>query len=124
MTKIYLKKTWYEKILETEFESSSGPTPQWVAFAKEVESWFSGFCKEKGYTDFSFSRGHFYFSGFFKVKEQWWYFLSGDVRSNIMPSLVVRKCSGPKDFQGERNNNIRYDTGNFKQELWDLVRDA
>jgi len=106
---------WYTVIMVTEFQSSSGPTPQFVSFAKLVNKWFKEFCKKNNFTDLKISRGHFYLNGYFKVGNQWWNFSTLDVRSKLMGAMCIRKAESDKDYQW-----VKYDE-NFELNLFKIM---
>ena len=92
------------------FESSSGYTPQfksyWLSFNREMKT----LLKSIGATDIDLHRGHFYTSGFFKMPDgQWWYISQSDLRSFKDGKMLIRTASGPKDYTGGVNQYVRFD---------------
>ena len=116
------KLPWYVRLAEIEFESSTANTQQSLAFMKEAKKWLRDFCINHGYTDFKFSVGHFYFSGFFKAGERWWSFSSGDLRlCGIFGTMLIRTANGLKDYTGGRNQSVKYDD-KFETFLHQIVK--
>lgn len=69
------------KLLEQQFQSSSGLTPQFKEFYDTFNKEFTKFLKSKGCYDIEITRGHFYISGFFTMPDHSiYYFNFGDVR--------------------------------------------
>jgi hypothetical protein len=102
---------WVDQYVNMEF--SSGPYmgqdgKSWCAASKR---WMTTFLKSLGATNIKFTRGHYEWSMFARIGEQWWYFSSGDVRYKIMKALLVRHCDGPKDYSGKGNQFVNYDQG-------------
>ena len=104
------------KLLEAGFESSSGKTPEFMAFTKVFKKEFTSELKSIAATDIIFSIGHFYISGFFTVNGQPYYFSSPDVRDmnyslGINRQLLYRTAKDYKDYSGGVNRyaKIRFD---------------
>jgi hypothetical protein len=111
---------WCDLIVDDNFESSSGKTPQFKAFMSSVKKWWKAWAKEFGATELDIHEMHFEFSGFFKVGDQYWYVNCGDVRSNFMSSMLVRTAAQPKDYTGGVNQSVKYD-GEFLERLNRIV---
>lgn len=101
-----------EKWLDYPFESSSGLTPEYAQFAKEIKD----FIKKAIAPDLiliNFNRGHFYFSGFLTTPDgtKTVYFSSDDVRWNLCGgwynSLLIRTAKHAKDYTGGTNNTCK-----------------
>jgi len=114
------KQPWYVRLTITEFESSTANTSQSLAFMKEAKKWLKDFCVNRRYTNFKFGIGHFYFSAFFKVREQWWYVSSGDLRWSF-GTMLVRTANSDKDYTGGRNQSVYYNE-NFEANLYKIVK--
>ncbi len=92
--------------LNQEFESSSGPTPQWKSFYRLACSTFRKGLKSFA-TDIKMTRGHFDFHGFFTAKTgQMFYFSLGDVRWNRDNKLLIRTATNYFDFTGGGNQYV------------------
>ena len=116
------KLPWYMHLTKIEFEFSTANTRQSLAFMKEAKKGLRDFCINHGYTDFEFHIDYFYFSGFFKVEEQWWYFSSGDLRlCGIFGAMLVRTANGPKDYFGGYNQAVCYDE-KFETNLHQIIK--
>ena len=105
-------------LLKGGFESSSGKTPEFMAFVKVFKKEFRSELKSIGATDIKFSVGHFYISGFFTTLEgQVIYFSLSDVRG-MVSELMYRKAKNYTDYTGEANRyvKIRFDM------ITDMVR--
>ena len=104
------------------FESSSGLTPEFQAFARTFKREFTKELQSIGATNVQMSRGHFYMSGFFTVPSgQIYYFLLSDVRgmdyalknnpNSCMTQLMYRTATSYKDYTGGVNRYVRIRTG-------------
>ncbi len=110
-----MKKT--VKLLEQGFESSSGKTPEFIAFTKIFKREFTSELKSIDVTDIVFSVGHFYISGFFTVNNQAYYFSLPDVRDinyclktnpdSCMCKLLYRTAKDYKDYTGGVNRYVK-----------------
>lgn len=106
-------KGWITRLYKG-FDSSSGKTPEFLAFSKSVKRWFELFCKENGCTHLDFHIGHFECSGYFtNPSGQIWYFNTTDVRGLIQDSMMIRKVESYKDYQGKGNRWVGYDMDMF-----------
>lgn len=113
--------SWIKRLYQG-FESSSGRTPEFTDFVRVVKFWFNKFIKETNCTKLDFHVGHFEFSGFFTAPDgQPWYFSSGDVRFLLMKSMLIRRVRDYKDYQGEFNQTVPYDTETFVEELKKVI---
>lgn len=105
------------------FESSSGLTPEFQSFCKDIKSFLK---KELAKDfDFSISRGHFYFSGFAqnRITKKFAYFSCSDVRyfpNEWFNNLLVRIAKNDKDYTGGSNNSAKI--LDIKQVLIGLTR--
>jgi hypothetical protein len=91
-----------------EFDSSSGLTEDWAKFARDMKLYLYGIFKSE-YKLVSFSRGHFYFSSFFKnIKTDKLVYIScSDVRyfpGQWHNDLLIRTAKHEKDYTGGSNN--------------------
>ena len=69
-----------EKWIGFRFESSTGLTPEFAQFAKEIKKYIKNILAPIGAELISFNRGHFYVSGFIKKDSKYVYFSISDVR--------------------------------------------
>lgn len=94
-------------LLERGFQSSSGKTPEFAAFARLFKKHFAKELATVGATLKVFSVGHFYVSGFFELNGQLFYFSISDVRmytdSGHWGSVLIRTAKDVKDFSGGTN---------------------
>ena len=91
------------------FESSSGLTPQFKAFARLFKRLFTKELAKVECTLLTFNRGHFYVSGFFKKGEQIYYFSVSDVRDgywNREVKMLYRTATSTKDYTGGSNQYV------------------
>lgn len=103
------------------FESSSGKTPEFLAFVRTFKKEFTKELEFLGATNIQFSRGHFYVSGFFTVGTKMFYFNLGDVRGmdysmkhnpgSCMSQLLYREVQHYKDYTGGMNRYVRIGNG-------------
>jgi len=108
-------------LLKKGFESSSGKTPEFMAFTKIFKKEFTCELESISATNIVFSIGHFYISGFFTVDGQVYYFSIPDVRGinhclannpdSCMCQLLYRTAKDYKDYTGGVNRyaKIRFD---------------
>lgn len=106
------------KYLITQFESSSGLTPEFAQFARDYKKAI----KEKA-PDFelvAYSRGHFNISGFLEHKEtkKLVYFNTSDVRGSQdwFNSILIRTAEHIKDYRGGSNNYTMLESMNMRAE--------
>lgn len=98
------------KLLKKGFESSSGLTPEFNTFYKTFKKEFTIELQTIGATDIRFSKGHFYFSGFYTVDNQIYYFSISDVR--FFPTdILYRTAKNYSDFSGGSNNYAKIESG-------------
>ena len=95
-------------LLTRGFESSSGKTPEFLAFARTFKRELTDALRSAvNAENVTFNVGHFYVSGFFTVNGQAWYFATGDVRGMTQSyGLLLRTARDYRDFTGGANNNI------------------
>ena len=103
-------------LLKVPFESSVGPTKQWVDFARvfkrELKAELDRNVKVKR---FEFHRGHFYCFGFFQtLDDRVFYWSIGDVRSSTIDDMLIRTAESFKDYTGGRNCYIKIQPDMFK----------
>jgi hypothetical protein len=97
------------------FGSDSYNTPEFNEFFELFKRSFGKELKKIGATDFVFSKGHFYLSGFFTVNEQPYYFSISDVRDGcLQPKLLVRTAKDYKDYTGGGNMYVIIQSGMYK----------
>jgi hypothetical protein len=88
---------------QKDFESSSGHTPEYIAWHKLFKREFTAFLNNHGATEIAISKpNHFDASGFFWLDGQIWYFSVGDLRG-FKDSMLIRTAEGFKDYTGGRN---------------------
>ena len=86
------------------FESSSGLTEEFAAFAKDFKKYIQTHLPENAEL-VNFNRGHFYCSGFIKRDEKFVYFSISDVRGNeSWKNFLVRTAKHDKDYTGGSND--------------------
>lgn len=113
---------WVWEFMYKYFQSSTGPTPEYTAWARKARRWIEVFLIGLGvdiHKDLVWSNMHFEWSCFFKLGDQWWYINCGDIRLK-MGWMLLRKADGPKDYTGKRNQQVVYDAlfcERFKKEL-------
>jgi hypothetical protein len=93
------------KATHAEFESSSGRTPEYLAWHRLFKREFTKFLEARGMTGIAIgSPNHFDMSGFFKDggKDQIWYFSLSDLRG-FKDNLLIRTAKHYKDFTGGMN---------------------
>ena len=110
-TEMKTLKDW----LGIEFESSSGRTPEFMAFAKMYKEWFRKQCVAYGLRLISWSEGHFYCSAFVEsVKTGKMAYMSfSDVRhfpGSWATNILVRTAKDGKDYSGGANNYANLET--------------
>lgn len=93
--------------LDYTFESSSGLTQEFALFVRQMKSALAKMMI--GFEMLNFSRGHFYFSVFFKNKAtgKMVYVSCSDVRSwpnGWFNNLLIRTAENDKDWTGGNNN--------------------
>lgn len=91
---------------QTEFESSSTKTRQFMDFVKTFKAEFKKEMASVGATEIEFHVGHFDISGFFNVGSKLFYFSLGDVRGmNYKNSVEIMYCTAQhrKDWTGGIN---------------------
>lgn len=91
------------------FESSSGLTPEFAAFARDYKKEIRKICGDK-YDVVNFNRGHFYVSGFVKNLStgKFAYFCTNDVRYSPgawMVDILVRTALSETDYTGGSNHS-------------------
>ena len=110
-----MKNTIYS-LQNIQFESSTRETEQFKNFAlmfrKELVAELK---KNVGIKEFTFSRGHFYVSGFFRtLKDKVYYFSISDVRHFKIETMLIRTAKDFNDFSGGGNNWITLKENMFK----------
>jgi hypothetical protein len=93
-------------LVNQEYESSTGKTPEYLACHRKFKSQFTKFLKDFGCDKITFYKpNHFDISGFFCKNDQWWYFRVGDLRWS-KDRMLIRKTSSASDYTGQRNQYI------------------
>jgi hypothetical protein len=101
-----IKSGGIEEWLDVSFQSSSGLTEEFALFAKQYKK---AIAKAMGdYELVSFSRGHFYMSGFFRSPHtgKLVYFSTDDVRGSNngwFDNILIRTAQHDKDYTGGSN---------------------
>jgi hypothetical protein len=101
------------------FASSSGKTKEFTEFARKFKIAFENEIDKANGMLVSYSVGHFYVSGFFRLATgQLIYFALPDVRNwmanrpdTFYGSLLWRTATNEKDFTGGRNRKIQLHDG-------------
>ena len=89
------------------FESSSGLTPQFKAFARIFKKLIKNELAKKECYLMKFNRGHFYVSGFFNKGNQIYYFSISDVRDCYnTPNMLYRTAISIDDYTGGTNEYV------------------
>lgn len=100
------------------FGSGGNNSEQFEEFFKDFKKSFTYQLKRLGATEISFSKGHFYISGFYKVGDQYYYFSISDVRDGVRnfhnPKMLVRTAKSPEDYTGGGNNYVVIEDGMYK----------
>jgi len=110
------------QLLQAGFESSSGRTPEFSSFARKFKSAIK---KELATIEAeltAYSVGHFYVSGFFRVRsmqgDSCYYFSLSDVRGGEYVSdhkMLYRTAKDEKDYTGGGNQYIIIGEGMAKK---------
>lgn len=104
-------------LLRQGFESSSGVTPEFMAFYKTFKSELTAELKKRGCTQIEVGRGHFYCSGFFTAPSgKIYYFSLPDVRGireggGHFGSMMYRTAEHYKDYTGGMNRYVELGDG-------------
>lgn len=87
-----------------EFESSSGRTPEYLAWHRTFKREFTKFLEARGCTEIAIGKpNHFDMSGFFRNKNgQLWYFSISDLRG-FKDKMLIRTAKHNRDFTGGMN---------------------
>lgn len=112
--------TWVRDYVSKQFSSGPVMGQDGERWCRQARTWMRNFVATVGGTDFTFRVSHYSWSCFFKRGNQWWYCSSGDVRVKICDWLLIRTCSGPKDFTGGVNRSVKYDE-RFEESLRKIV---
>jgi len=100
------------ELLGNGFESSSGLTPEFLEFFKVFKREFKKELNSIKASNITFSRGHFYVSGFFTVNNQPYYFSLSDVRGmGNLGTLMYRTANDYKDYTGGQNMFVTIENG-------------
>ena len=119
------KKEGMSQWLGFTFESSSGLTDEFSAFARDFKKYIKQTAndEDKKYELLGFSRGHFECSGFVKrgITQKFAYFSISDVRhfpDAWFNNILVRTAKNEKDYTGGSNN---YCTLNELEKMFDYL---
>lgn len=108
-----MKKTL--ELMRKGFQTSSGKTPEFTAFARTFKKELTAELKTVGAENITFSVGHFYVSGFYTVKGQAWYFSISDVRFFRDERILYRTATSYKDYTGGANQYVKIEEGMAKK---------
>lgn len=104
------------------FGTGSHNSPEFNEFFEDFKKSFTNQLRKLRAKEISFSKGHFYLSGFFKVGDQYYYFSLSDVRTNYgrsrwdkQPQLLMRTAKSPEDYTGGGNNYVSIENGMYKE---------
>jgi hypothetical protein len=98
---------------QAEFESSSGRTPEYLAWHRLFKREFTKFLTERGATAIKIGKpNHFDMSGFFTMGLQVWYFSVGDLRG-FKDNMLVRTAKHDRDFTGGQNQYVPLNRGDY-----------
>ena len=104
-----MDKTIYQGLTQ-KFESSSGRTPQYLAFHRLFKREFTAYLKECGAREIQFSKpNHFDATGFFTINDQPYYFSLSDLRWS-KDTLLIRTAKDYRDYHGGTNQFVRLDS--------------
>jgi len=96
------------------FKSSSGTTPEFMAFYRTFKKELTAELKKRGCTNIEVGKGHFYCSGFFTSPTgQVYYFSIPDVRGagfngGHFGSMLYRTAKDYKDYTGGQNQYVNF----------------
>lgn len=94
---------------KTEFESSTGRTPEYLAWHRVFKREFTAFLISKGATAIAIGNpNHFDMSGFFTMGTQAWYFRIEDLRWS-KSDMLIRTAKSYRDYTGGRNESLPLD---------------
>jgi hypothetical protein len=99
------------QLMTTGFESSSGVTKEFADFARKFKKTLSVELLNHGGKLLTFSRGHFYVSGFYESDGELAYFNVPDVRSTRQPRMLYRRVKDIKDSSGGSNHFVTIKQG-------------
>ena len=104
------------------FESSCSATPEWNSFYRKACNFFRKTLKDVA-DDLVMNKGHFYFSGFFTVREtgKIFYFSISDVRHFPGGQLLIRTAKSYKDYSGGTNQYLDVDS-KFADRLLNFIK--
>ena len=99
------------QLIRNGFESSSGTTPEFKSFARKFKNDLNKELTKINATMTEFTRGHFYVSGFFRLKcGKCFYFSISDVRFFPDDQMLYRTAESETDYRGGRNQYITMET--------------
>lgn len=92
---------------ENHFGSGTRNSPAFNTFYNSFKNKFRKQLQMVGASNFEFSKGHFYLSGFFTKGRQIWYFSISDVRDTYgEPKMLYRTAGSYKDYTGGMNQYV------------------
>lgn len=95
-------------LTQAEFQSSTGRTPQYLAWYRTFKREFTKFLESRGMTGIDIGEpNHFDMHGFFKdgKVDQIWYFSISDLRWS-KDAMLIRTAAHYKDFTGGHNQYV------------------
>ncbi|MFL5766078.1 MAG: hypothetical protein ACJ77K_19190 [Bacteroidia bacterium] len=92
---------------EEYFGSGSTNSAPFNQFAKDFKKAFAAELKSMNATISTFSKGHFYISGFLLKEDKFYYFCINDVRGGPSPQMLFRTAHNTKDYSGGHNQYVR-----------------
>jgi hypothetical protein len=108
------KTTVFKKLEDwrgNSFESSSGKTPEFIAFARAFRAYVTKKARLNNLQVINLSTGHFYLSGFFfnPRSGKYAYFSTSDVRHFLdswWDDVLIRTAQHDKDYTGGSNQSV------------------
>jgi len=103
------------------FQSGGCNSNEFNKFFRDFKKVFTKELNNLNATEISFSKGHFYLSGFFKVNEQYYYFSLSDVRHDWIigrsgkPEMLIRTAKHLKDYTGGVNCYVAIEPEMYKE---------
>jgi len=111
------------KATQAEFESSSGRTPEYLAWHKLFKKEFTAFLNAKGASNIVIGKpNHFDMSGFFTLGNTIWYFSISDLRG-FKDTMLIRTAKHYKDYTGGMNQyvSLKHNEETFTRQFDELT---
>lgn len=100
------------------FGSGGHNSERFEEFFEDFKRAFTYQLKKLKANTISFSKGHYYISGFFKIEDQFYYFSLSDVRDGVRtfdkPKMLIRTAKSAEDYTGGGNNYVAIEEGMYK----------